>query len=169
MPLGSALFIAWAVIVAWSDCRTRRVSNPLVVAGLVAALISADLHASPFAVTSGHAALALLAGCVALLPFFLLGVMGAADVKVFAVLGAWCGLSALPGLWVTASIAAAVHALVMIAMARRRSGEASAWSPWRNRQPAFAIGSRRATPYAALLVSAGLLHWLGTFAQGVAK
>lgn len=169
MPLGSALFIAWAVLVAWSDCRARRVSNRLVMAGLVGAFISAASRVSPFAVTPGQAALALLVGCVALMPFFLLGVMGAADVKVFAILGAWCGLSALCGIWVMASIAAAVHALVLLAAVRSRPGEASAWSPWRNRRPAFAIGAHRGAPYAALLVGAGSLHWLGSLVQGIAK
>ncbi|KAA0089454.1 A24 family peptidase [Trinickia soli] len=169
MPLGSALFIAWAVLVAWSDCRTRRVSNRLVMAGLVGAFISAASRVSSFAVTPEQAALALLVGCVALMPFFLAGVMGAADVKVFAVLGAWCGLSALRGIWLAASIAAAVHALVLIAAVRSRSGDASAWSPWRNRRPAFAVGAHRGAPYAALLVGAGSLHWLGSLAQGIAK
>lgn len=169
MPFGSALFIAWAVVVVWFDCRVRRVPNRLVAAGLGAALMVAATHASPFAVTPAQAALGLSAGCAVLLPFYLLGVMGAADVKVFAVLGAWCGLPALLGLWVVASIAAAVHALALIVAQRIRSGGAGAWSPWRNGQPAFAIGARRATPYAALLVGAASLHWLSCLAQGVTQ
>src|SRR5690348_7743331 len=104
MPLASALFAVWAMVVAWGDCRHRRVGNRLVALGGAAALACAALHASPFGIALPRAAIGLAAGFAALLPFFLLGVMGAADVKVFAVLGAWCGAQALLGLWVMATI-----------------------------------------------------------------
>ncbi|MGN6231090.1 MAG: A24 family peptidase [Trinickia sp.] len=174
MPLGTALFIAWSAVVAWCDCRDRRIANGLVIAGGAAAFACAVSHGSPFAVTPVQAALGFVAGFAALLPFYLLGVMGAADVKVFAMLGAWCGSDALLGLWIVASIAAAVHALTLIVIERiglRDAGAgagvgAGAWTPWRNAQPTFAIGARRATPYAALLVGAGSLHLLGRLLQG---
>lgn len=140
------------------------------IAGGAAAFVCAVLHVSPFAVTPVRAALGMVVGLAALLPFFLLGVMGAADVKVFTALGAWCGSHALLGLWIVASIAAAVHALALVVTERIGSGGAGAgaWTPWRNAQPTFAIGSRRATPYAALLVGAGSLHLLGPLLQGAA-
>lgn len=170
MTFASAFFIAWAATVVGCDIRNRRVPNRLVVAGLTAALACAALHASPFAIAASQAAYGAAAGCFALLPFFLLGVMGAADVKVFAVLGAWCGVSALLDLWVLASIAAGVHAVALIVAARAssRAASAAAWSPWRSAQPAFSVAGRRATPYAALLCGAAMVHWLGAFAQGAA-
>ncbi|KGV89133.1 type IV leader peptidase family protein [Burkholderia pseudomallei ABCPW 30] len=106
-------------------------------------------------------------GLVSLFPFFALRVMGAADVKVFAVLGAWCGLSALPRLWVVASIAAGVHALALMLLTRTPPGSlgrGGAPAP----APAFALGARRAAPYAAFLVApaaawlAYLIHTGGT-------
>ncbi|RDU97367.1 A24 family peptidase [Trinickia dinghuensis] len=167
MPFGSAVFTVWAVLVAWSDCRDRRVANGLVAFGAAAALACAAMHAAPFGVAPMQAAVGALVGFVALLPFFLLGVMGAADVKVFAVLGAWCGVSALLGLWIAATIVSALHAIALLVAARVRSGAGAAgWSPWRNGQPTFAIGARRATPYAALLVGAASLHLLGRSLQG---
>ncbi|MDG0022843.1 A24 family peptidase [Trinickia sp. Y13] len=170
MTFASALFIAWAATVVGCDLRNRRVPNRLVMAGVTVALACAALHASPFAIVITQAAYGAVAGCFVLLPFFLLGVMGAADVKVFAVLGAWCGVSALLDLWVMASIAAGVHAFALIAAARARSR--ATWAParsrWRSAQPTFAVAGRRATPYAALLCCAAMAHWLGAVARGAA-
>lgn len=169
MLLGSVLFAGWAGLVAWGDCRDRRVANWLVVAGGAAAMACAGLHASPYGVGLASAGVGFVVGFAALLPFFLLGVMGAADVKVFAVLGAWCGAAALLGLWVAASIGAALHALVVVVAAKARSGKEPAWSPWRGGQGTFSIGARRATPYAALLVGAAALHGIGALMHGAAR
>ena len=166
MLFGSVVFTVWAVLVAWCDCRDRRVANALVAAGACAALACAALHAAPFGVTPRQAAIGASIGFAALLPFFLLGVMGAADVKVFAVLGAWCGASALLGVWMVATLASALHALALLVFDRVSSTGGLGWSPWRGGRPAFAIGQRRAAPYAALLVGAALLYALGRSLQG---
>ena len=163
MQPGSALFICWAAVVAVSDCRYRRVSNGWVAIGLVAAAVCAMAEAGPFSVAPIEAARGAALGFAALLPFFLLRVMGAADVKVFAVLGAWCGPSALIGLWTLATLAAAVHALALLALVRK--------SPQRWRiadAPTFAVGSRRAAPFAALLVGVAVLALVGTRLPGAA-
>lgn len=169
MLLGSALFTAWAAAVAWFDCRDRRVANGLVAAGVVAALGCAVAHASPLGVTSKQAVIGLAVGLLVLLPFFGAGVMGAADVKVFSALGAWCGVSALLDLWVVASLAAAVHALALLIAARVRAGAACAWTLRGHGTPTFAVGSRRGAPYAALLVGAASLYWLGHVLQRAAQ
>ncbi|MGG1943920.1 A24 family peptidase [Trinickia sp. NRRL B-1857] len=166
MLLSSAVFTVWAVFVAWFDCRVRRVPNALAAVGAVAAFVCAAMHVAPLQLTPASAAFGALAGFVALLPFFVLGVMGAADVKVFAVVGAWCGATALLGVWVIASIASALHVVALLAHARMRSGAGSRWVPWPGGQPTFAIGARRATPYAALLVGAASLHLLGRALTG---
>ena len=164
MPYASVVFIVWALLVAWCDCRDRRVPNGLVAAGAATAFGCAALHAAPFGIAPWQAAIGASIGLTALLPFFLLGVMGAADVKVFAVLGAWCGASALLGLWIAASLASALHAVALLVAERVGSNGSARWSPWRNSQPTFAVAARRATPYAALLVGAaslhGFCHWL---------
>jgi len=156
MQLGSALFICWAAAVALSDCRYRRVSNGWVAIGFVAAAVCSLARIGPFAVGPMQAASGAALGLAALLPFFLLRVMGAADVKVFAVLGAWCGPSALLGLWIFATLAAALHARGLLALSRKSP------QPWRAANaPTFAVGSRRAAPYAALLVGAAALALMG--------
>lgn len=155
MLLGSVLFSSWALAVAVSDCRRRRVPNTLVAAGLFAAIACALAGRGPFGVAPLPAMFGAAVGLVALIPFFAMRVMGAGDVKVFAVLGVWCGAPALVGLWLAASIAAAVHALVLLVIARRSGHVLS-----RSREPTFALGRYRAAPYAALLVGAAMFSLL---------
>jgi prepilin peptidase CpaA len=142
------------VWVAVCDFRSRRISNTLVVAGLVTALACASLHRNPFGISATQALLGAVVGLVALLPFFALGVMGAADVKVFAVLGAWCGMQALLGLWMIASLAAGLHALALLIVTRTPVG-----TLLQRRAPTFALAGRRATPFAACL-TVPLVVWL---------
>ncbi|MFX1761832.1 prepilin peptidase [Paraburkholderia sp. A1RI-2L] len=148
------MFGAWAVAVAVCDCRSRRVPNTLVGAGFAAALAAALLHAGPAHLGIGQALAAAAVGLAALMPFFVFGMMGAADAKVFAVLGAWCGMQPLVGLWVVSSLAAFVHALAMLITLRARAPVTAA-------RPArlAAVGARRGTPYAACL-SVPALVWL---------
>ncbi|RFU47983.1 prepilin peptidase [Paraburkholderia sp. DHOC27] len=151
VPVADFLLVAWAAAVALCDCRSRRIPNSLVVAGLVAAFAVAFLQRNPFDVSMGQAALGFAIGLVVLLPLFVLGVMGAADVKVFAVLGAWCGVHALFGLWVAASILGGMHAVWVLLSTRTRLA-----SLGRQRGPTFAVGEKRATPYAACLTAAAV-------------
>lgn len=147
--VGILLFIAWAAVVAMSDCRWRRISNSVVVAGLAAALCCAFFQCGPFGISPVQAGLGAVVGLVALLPFFALGVMGAADVKVFAVLGAWCGMHALPGLWMAASLAAGVHALWLLITTRTRLAGLV-----RQSGATFELAGKASTPYAACLTVA---------------
>lgn len=147
--IGVLLFIVWASTVAFCDCRYRRIPNSMIVAGLAAALVCALAQCGPFGVSVTQASIGALIGLVALLPFFALGVMGAADVKVFAVLGAWCGMHALLGLWMAASLAAGIHALWLVIVTRTRLAGLG-----RHGAPTFELAGKAATPYAACLTGA---------------
>ena len=149
VSVGILLFIAWAAVVAISDCRWRRISNSVVLAGLVAAFCCAFFQRAPFGISLTQSGIGALIGFAALLPFFALGMMGAADVKVFAVLGAWCGMHALLGLWMAASLAAGVHALWLLITTRTRLAGLI-------RQPGatFELAGKASTPYAACLTVA---------------
>jgi prepilin peptidase CpaA len=171
--INAALFISWALAVVLFDCRLRRIPNWLVIAGLALACMLALSGHSPFQIGLSDAALGLLAGLLALLPFYLIGLMGAADVKVFGTLGAWCGFHALPALWIVASFAAGIHALYLLvsaAIERRRASidpslesspntdgyvngprDVAVTGPGRSSRYTFTVGGRRGTPYAALL------------------
>ncbi|HEV3104711.1 MAG TPA: prepilin peptidase [Trinickia sp.] len=163
MLIGIVLFVVWAAMIAIWDCRARRIPNALVFVGFTAALGCALAHANPFGVALPQSAKGAVLGLLALSPFFVLRVMGAADVKVFAVLGAWCGPSALLGLWVAASLAAGVHALALLIAAR------TPVALWRNGQPTFAVGKRRATPYAAMLAGAATIFLFSHLASGAGR
>lgn len=110
-------------------------------------------------------------GLIALLPFFAMGVMGAADVKVFAVLGAWCGIHALPGLWIAASLAAGVHALWLLIRSRMAHAGHTARIPFagagagRLTGATFEMSGKASTPYAACLTVAAI-GWLVLHASG---
>ncbi|MGU7779833.1 A24 family peptidase [Burkholderia sp. PU8-34] len=144
--LGIGVFFAWAMLVAAGDIRFRRVPNVLVAFGLGGAFISTLIHANPFGISPMQALIGMVVGLIGLFPFFAFRVMGAADVKVFAVLGAWCGWNALLWLWVVASLAAGVHALGLVLLSRTSLG-----ALWQRGAPALVLGGRRATPYAACL------------------
>lgn len=92
--------IGLLIAAAWSDYCTGRIPNALVFGGTFAALAyNALVPAVP-----GTAALALAGsfggmacGLVVLLPFYALRAMGAGDIKLMAMTGAFLGLPAL--LW----------------------------------------------------------------------
>lgn len=153
-PAGTSLFIAWAAVVAICDCRWRRISNSIALAGLAAAIACAFFQSGPFGISPAQAGIGAVIGLVALLPFFALGVMGAADVKVFAVLGAWCGARALPGLWMAASLAAGAHALWLLITTRTRLV-----GLLRQSGATFEVAGKASTPYAACLTVAASV-WL---------
>jgi prepilin peptidase CpaA len=157
-PIFSGIFLVWAALVAAGDIRYRRIPNWLVLAGLAGGFVGAFLDVSPFAISLPQALIGMLAGLAGLFPFFLLRAMGAADVKVFAVLGAWTGAHALLGLWVVASLAAGLHAVALMLLSRTSLGVL-----WHRRAPTMVLGRYRATPYAACL-AASAVAWLAYFA-----
>jgi len=160
--IDSILFVAWTGAVAISDLRHRRVNNAWVAAGLAAAFACAFTARAPFEVAPMQAVLGALVGLAALLPFFAFGVMGGADVKVFAVLGAWCGVHVLPGLWIVASVLAGLHAAGLLIATRTRLA-----MPGRDNNanasfaPKFEVRGHRATPYVTCLAIAAfaILAW----------
>ncbi|CAB3771296.1 prepilin peptidase [Paraburkholderia solisilvae] len=158
------LFVVWTMAVAVCDLRSRRIRNSLVLAGLAAALLCAFTARAPFGIAPMQAALGALAGLAALLPFFALRLMGAADVKVFAVLGAWCGLRLLPELWLIASVLAGAHAAFVLIATRTR-----ALALVRRGPPTFELHGYRATPYATCLSVGAWIAFGGQMLAGAAR
>ncbi|WP_174903420.1 A24 family peptidase [Burkholderia pseudomultivorans] len=159
----AGIFLVWTSFVGISDIRFRRIRNSLVVMGLIGAFVSEALHGNPFGTSITQALIGMSVGLICFSPFFVLRVMGAADVKVFAVLGAWCGAQVLLWFWVVASLAAGLHALWLMLLSRT-----SIVALCRRGTPAMTLGGRRATPYGAFLVlpaAVWLLHLM--FARGV--
>ncbi|MBW8758702.1 MAG: prepilin peptidase [Burkholderiales bacterium] len=102
-----------------SDLRTRRIPNRLVLSGIALALAMAVLAAA-----TGHAGLAgsqpwsplagLAAGFALMLPLHLLRAMGAGDVKLMAMVGAFTGPSTVLSATVYTLVAGGVLSLVFM-------------------------------------------------------
>jgi prepilin peptidase CpaA len=78
-----------AVAMAWRDLRTRRIPNYLTLGAALAGLGFRLGYYGWWGLTSGCLGLAL--GFGLLICFYLMGGMGAGDVKALAALGAWLG------------------------------------------------------------------------------
>ena len=78
------------VVAAIGDLRTRRIPNKLVAVLAVAGIVYSVMRAP---VVSGllQAGGGLVAGLACWLPFYMLGWLGAGDVKLYAAAGAWLG------------------------------------------------------------------------------
>lgn len=117
----SLLLLLWLSCIAACDLRHRRVPNLLVLAGAVLALLVLALGRQPLGVDWSGALLAGSVAFAALLIFYGLGLMGAADVKFAAALGLWLGPWPMLWVWIGASLLAAGHALALMAW-RRHTG-----------------------------------------------
>ncbi len=78
-----------AAIACATDVRTRRIPNSLTLGGAALALAYALFSGGPWGLLSSLAGWAT--GLAIFLPIFLLGGLGAGDVKLMACLGAWLG------------------------------------------------------------------------------
>jgi prepilin peptidase CpaA len=100
--VGGAVFTLLLVGACVSDVQRRRIPNVLV---LILALcgLGFSLVANPIRPGAAHAAGGAAVGLVIWLPFWMMGKLGAGDVKLFAAAGAWLGpMGAVTGALVAA-------------------------------------------------------------------
>jgi prepilin peptidase CpaA len=119
LPL--ALLLGLMAAAVWHDVRARRIPNTLVLPGALAGLAlqgvlpaGAGLYATPFGalgVLAGLAGLAL--GLAILLPMYMLGTMGAGDVKLMAMAGAFLGPQQVLGAGLLTLVAGGVLGLAV--------------------------------------------------------
>lgn len=126
----TAVLAGLLVAAVWHDLRTRRIPNRLVLGGAAAGLAfqalltpGAGLFSSPFGglgLLDGLAGLGL--GLALLLPMYMLGAMGAGDVKLMAMSGAFLGPHQILGAVLLTLIAGGVLALT-VALASGQLGQ----------------------------------------------
>lgn len=88
--VGGFVFTTILIIAAIGDLRTRRIPNRLVAALALAGIVFSVARA-PIVPGFLQAGGGLLAGLACWLPFYMLGWLGAGDVKLYAAAGAWLG------------------------------------------------------------------------------
>ena len=111
MDLFQAAAVLIALVAAVWDLKTRRIPNVLTFGGALAAVV---VHAYYGGWTgTGWSVAGWLVGIAFFFPLFVLGGMGAGDVKLLAVIGAWLGPG--PTVWVAlfSAIAGGVMGLVV--------------------------------------------------------
>jgi prepilin peptidase CpaA len=114
MMLSSLPWIALAAVLAWasfSDVRNRRIPNAAIVCGWTAALLLNGLL--PDGIGLASSMLGLLAGLIALMPLYMLRLLGAGDVKLVSVVGAFFGPLHLLGAVLLAFVAGGLLSLAM--------------------------------------------------------
>lgn len=112
------MFTLLLVVGCISDLRTRKIPNELVLAILISGWLFALVAPDPW-----RALLMSLAGVTIgfgiWIVFYLLGVIGAGDVKFFAAAGAWLGPGATLRAALIAAVAGGVLAVVFLVLERR--------------------------------------------------
>jgi prepilin peptidase CpaA len=113
VPLHIAVLVVLLLIAATTDVREHRIPNWLVATGM---LIGILFHAgSPQGSGIWFAVSGIGLGLVALFPLFALGLLGAGDVKLVGMIGAFLGVSGTPGVILSSMAAGGVLALGMAA------------------------------------------------------
>jgi prepilin peptidase CpaA len=118
----SWLFSLLLAVAAVSDVRRRRVPNWLVLALLVFSVAAMWVGASPATSWRGLT-MGVATGLACWLPLWLLGLLGAGDVKLFAGASAWIGPSLS---WRAALIAALLGGAMALFLLVRRGGMVAA-------------------------------------------
>lgn len=109
------------MMAAVSDWRFYRIPNWLTFGGMLFALVYGSFAARTPAAGATHALGGLATGFAIMLPFYVLGIMGAGDVKLMAMVGAFLGPQQTLVAILLTCIAGGIAAIV-VAIHRRRLG-----------------------------------------------
>jgi prepilin peptidase CpaA len=118
LVFGMSLFLALS---AWFDHRARRIPNSLVVAGVVCALLLNSNVLFDEGRGFGASVLGMLIGFAIFLPLYVFRIMGAGDVKLVAMVGAFVGQQEIVGTVLAVLVAGGGLAIVrMVGLRSRR-------------------------------------------------
>ncbi|TIC85254.1 prepilin peptidase [Crenobacter intestini] len=165
-----ALLVLAAALI---DLKTFRIPNQLVLVGVALALL---LSESPTGVGWLDALQGLALGFALLLPFYLIRVMGAGDVKLMAMVGAFVGGDQILAVWLLTLLCGGVLSLAL-ALRHRMLGAVLRNTGWiafatlnrlgRDAAPTLAAehGNKARLPYAVAIAGGTLMTlarpWIG--------
>ena len=112
-PVPVLVVLAAVVIATITDLRMFKIHNLLTLPLVASGLIYHGVTGGPTGL--GESVLGMLTGFGVFFLIYLIGGMGAGDVKLMAGIGAWVGALFALGIALAASLAAGVYALVVIA------------------------------------------------------
>jgi prepilin peptidase CpaA len=158
------ILILVVIAAAWHDIRTRHIPNWIPVSGVVLGIVLHVWHSGlPGALTCiGGAVL----GLGIFLPFYMLGGMGAGDVKLFGAVGALVGPSALVIVFVFTGLLGGLAAGILAAWKGRlratlkQTGELmldAGKMQWEHARSAAAGANALRLPYGAVIAAGTLL------------
>lgn len=162
----TAVLFALLIAGAWKDCLSMRIPNGLTYGGATFALIYSAIV--PFSTHAGFwwAFGGLCTGLLLLLPLYMLRVMGAGDVKLMAMAGAFLGLSETPTAVLWVFLAGGLFAIGHVLMHRQLGRLAHSLRDMVGQLTlSMAAASRPASP-AALKQSVGKLPYGMAIAAG---
>jgi prepilin peptidase CpaA len=109
--LAAAAVLVLCAAACYTDVTTRRIPNSLTFGAAAVALVFHLVTGGPTALLSSAGG--WLLGVALFAPFFILGGMGAGDVKLLAAIGAWLGPEAVAWTALYASLAGGALAIVV--------------------------------------------------------
>jgi prepilin peptidase CpaA len=176
---GTIALIAMLLTAAVIDVRSHRIPNWLTGGGIVVALVFAAVGVAPQQEGFLSSLGGMAAGLAMLLPMYLLRVMGAGDVKLMAMVGAFVGLSHIvPAVLfsvIAGGIAAIAFSLYNRAFGRMATNiidivQSMAFATMVGQQPTPALTGRASVgklPY-GVSIAAGTIVWLAARLLGLA-
>jgi prepilin peptidase CpaA len=159
--LAGVIFTSLLVLAAVADVRTRRIPNALVAALVVLGILYSATNPVSFS-GAVRGVEGVATGLACWLPFYVLGWLGAGDVKLFAAAGAWLG----PARAVEGSIIAALLGALLAFMWMLRSRGVrnavetlgiAATLPKMLSEPAGSANQVRSLPY-GVVIAAGAIY-----------
>jgi prepilin peptidase CpaA len=114
------LLLVWLMIAVYQDIRYYRIPNALVLSGALVGIVLNTLYL-PEADTLGllTSLSGLIVGLIVLLPLYLLRVMGAGDIKLMAMVGAFVGPAAMLSVTLYVLLAGGVLAIGLLLLRGR--------------------------------------------------
>lgn len=154
--LKQIILVAVLMFASITDLTQRKVYNWLIVPALIIGLVWNTVEMGWPGI--GFSLLGLLAGGLLFLPFYLWGGMGAGDIKLMAVVGAFGGAKFALHAWFYIALAGGVAAVILLLIRGELISTFKNLGRWvgslfGSKQPAAPFSQAKALPYAMIILA----------------